>query len=215
MKKSFFGFRVFPAVIMLMFQLVSGCACSESRLVEEEAEPSLVLMTWNVNNLFDGKDNGFEYDEFKESASWSVEKYLGRVNSISAAIETIKPAPDIIILQEIESLVILADIAYSLSGGYSWSHFANNPGAALGIGILSRVPLGESTVHSITINGVTTPRPVLETRVDTDRGSFAIFPVTGNQSWAAMMLQKTSAALRQELSCAGYANFYRLSRSLA
>lgn len=162
-------------VLLLIFQLFAGCTCSEPNTTGMPSEPSIVLMTWNVHNLFDGEDNGFEYDEFKQSASWSVEKYLGRINSLSAAVSAIDPAPDIIIMQEIESLVILKDMAHSLSGGYSHSHFANNPGAALGLGILSRIPLGDSRVHSITINGETTPRPVLETRVDTENGAFVIF----------------------------------------
>jgi endonuclease/exonuclease/phosphatase family metal-dependent hydrolase len=132
-------------------------------------------MTWNAQNLFDGKDDGDEYDEFKVSSGWSTEKYLGRINSISSAIGAIDPMPDIIILQEIESLRILEDLAQSISGDFSWSHFANNPGAAVGLGIVSRLPLSETRVHSITINGQTTPRPVLEARINTDNGDFVIF----------------------------------------
>jgi endonuclease/exonuclease/phosphatase family metal-dependent hydrolase len=132
-------------------------------------------MTWNAQNLFDGKDDGFEYDEFKEAAGWSTEKYLGRINSISAAIGSVEPKPDIIMMQEIESLKILEDLALSISGDFSCCLFAKNPGSAVGIGIISRLPLTETRVHSITINGETTPRPVLESRIHSDDGDFVIF----------------------------------------
>jgi endonuclease/exonuclease/phosphatase family metal-dependent hydrolase len=181
MKKSFFYCRFFnralwllmtAAIVLLVF---AGCTLLEQNEEDTAAGRSIVLMTWNVHNLFDGKDNGNEYDEFLESTGWSVEKYLGRINTISAAFGTIEPKPDIVLLQEIESLQVIEDLALAISGGYTWSHFANNPGAALGIGIMSRFPLEETKVHSITINNETTPRPVLETRIDTTNGEFVIF----------------------------------------
>jgi endonuclease/exonuclease/phosphatase family metal-dependent hydrolase len=129
-----------------------------------------------VQNLFDGIDNGSEYTEFLQSSGWSVEKYLGRINTLSAAISTLEPLPDIILLQEIENLAAVKDLAQSISGGnYKWSHFANNPGAALGIGIISCFPILESMTHSITIGGDTTPRPVLETRIQSGQEEFVIF----------------------------------------
>nr|AGS51795.1 putative endonuclease/exonuclease/phosphatase [uncultured bacterium contig00053] len=174
MKKNYFGcFAVYLALFLLV--LLAGCSLSESKAEGEAADRSIVLMTWNVHNLFDGKDNGYEYDEFLESAGWSTEKYLGRINSISVAIDSIEPRPDIIVLQEIESLKILEDLSFSMKEGFTWSHFANNPGAALGLGVLSRLPLSETKVHSITINGDTTPRPVLEVRIQSNDEAFVIF----------------------------------------
>jgi endonuclease/exonuclease/phosphatase family metal-dependent hydrolase len=131
-------------------------------------------MTWNVNNLFDGNDDGTEHPEYRQAAGWSAEKYLGRLNAISAALSKVEPPPDIITVQEVESLGILDDIAGSLTG-YSWIHFANNPDAPLGLGIISRFPLSETKVHSITIGDNTTPRPILETRVLAKEREFVIF----------------------------------------
>ena len=173
------GFRLFCAAGLLFLTLVflsaSGCSVSKPKMEEDSAPRFITLMTWNVHNLFDGKDDGFEYDEFLESAGWSAEKYHGRVNAVSAAIETVEPLPDVIIFQEIESLKILEDIALSLPRGYLWSHFANNPGAAVGLGILSRLPLAEAKVHSITIGGNTAPRPVLEARIEAEGSVFVVF----------------------------------------
>jgi len=187
MKKFYFDCQSFSFFIdaaalclVCVFLVFSGCNLLESKTEDEEEEEyvkdaSVTLMTWNVNNLFDGNDNGYEYEEFLESAGWSTEKYLGRINTISAAIDSVDPKPDIIILQEIESLKILEDLAGSMSGNYSSSHFANSPGAALGVGILSKLPLSETKVHSITVDSVTTPRPVLEARININEDAFVIF----------------------------------------
>jgi len=165
MKKLYFS---------LVFVLVlSGCSVSESKAPENIE--IITMMTWNVQNLFDGADNGYEYNEFLQSAGWSSEKYKGRITTISDAIGRLTPQPDILMLQEIESLVILEDLASSLPNNYSWSHFANNPGAAVGLGILSRFPLKDAKTHSITNNGQTTPRPVLEARVQTKKGDIILF----------------------------------------
>jgi len=163
MRKSMFGCLLLAAV----FMAVAGCAGGGPR--------SVTLMTWNVHNLFDGKDNGFEYSEFLEAAGWSAEKYRGRVNAVSAAIETVKPLPDVIVFQEIESLKVLEDIALSLPRGYLWKHFANNPGAAVGLGILSRLPLLEARVHSIATGGDAAPRPTLEARIGAGEEAFVVF----------------------------------------
>jgi len=163
------------AGLFLILLVSAGCMVSETKTENTAADSgTLTLMTWNVQNLFDGLDNGFEYDEFLNSAGWSTEKYKGRVNTVSEAVGSVKPPPDIIMFQEIESLAILKDIAKSLSGGYEYSHFAKNPGASLGLGILSRLPLVEPKTHSISINGETIPRPVLETRIQAER-EFIVF----------------------------------------
>jgi len=153
---------VIPA---LLFLFLAGCTGCTFPAEENENSGSLAIMTWNVHNLFDGEDHGNEYAEFLQSSGWSNEKYLGRLNTISDAIRRVNPQPDIIVLQEIESLVILEDLAYHLQGGHSWSHFAGNPGAAVGIGLLSRYPLENVMAHSITIDDDTAPRPVLEARI--------------------------------------------------
>jgi endonuclease/exonuclease/phosphatase family metal-dependent hydrolase len=130
--------------------------------------------------LFDGIDDGNEYDEYRESAGWTQEKYSGRITAISKAIGSMNTVPDIIAMQEIESARVMKDMANSLSDhGYSWTHYANNPGMSLGLGILSRLPITESRTHSSNIDGDTAPRPVLEIRIDRENsaqnGSFVLF----------------------------------------
>jgi len=162
-------------LIFLACLILAGCADSKEEKAEEESGGNLTLMTWNIHNLFDGKDDGNEYPEFLQSSGWSDEKYRGRLNTISAAIGRIEPAPDILIFQELESQKILEDLAVVLQRGFSWSHFAGNDGSAIGLGILSRYPLEETRAHSITIETDSIPRPVLEAKVQTKNGDFIIF----------------------------------------
>ncbi|WP_461247837.1 endonuclease/exonuclease/phosphatase family protein, partial [Treponema sp. R6D11] len=164
-------------LFILAVLLAAGCSAQDSKAEKPtlSAEPgTLTLMTWNVQNLFDGVDNGNEYDEFLNSAGWSTEKYKGKVNTISTAIASLNPPPDIIMFQEIESLVTIHDVGEALPGGYAYSHFAKNPSASLGVGIISRFPLAEPKAHSITIGDETTPRPVLEVRIQTEK-EFVVF----------------------------------------
>jgi endonuclease/exonuclease/phosphatase family metal-dependent hydrolase len=126
---------------------------------------AFTIVTWNIQALFDGVETGAEYDEYLESAGWTAEKYKARLNSFSQAISQMAAnIPDILALQEAENSRVLKELAGGALSkyGYHWTFFANNPGASLGVGVLSRVPLGETRVHSITWDGETTPRPVLE-----------------------------------------------------
>ncbi|MCL2810231.1 MAG: endonuclease/exonuclease/phosphatase family protein [Treponema sp.] len=161
-----------PFLFVVIFTI---CGCIVSELETSEDSRYITIMTWNVHNLFDGKDDGYEYNEFLQSSGWSVEKYMGRINSISAAIDRIDVYPDILILQEIESLQVLEDLEFALTRGFAWSHFANNPESAIGVGILSRFPITEAMAHSITVNKDSTPRPVLEARIQTEGGDIIIF----------------------------------------
>ena len=170
MKNIYFYSFVF---LFLTAALILSCVNSGQEAQSDSRR--ITMMTWNVHNLFDGNDDGNEYDEFLLSSGWSQEKYNGRINTISAAIGRIERQPDIFIFQEIESLRILEDLALALPGNYSWSCFAGNAGSPIGIGILSRFTLVDNKTHSIAINGETIPRPVLEAALQTEKGGIVIF----------------------------------------
>ncbi|MDR0321869.1 MAG: endonuclease/exonuclease/phosphatase family protein [Treponema sp.] len=173
MKKIDFCSPVFLrwALFLGAFLALSGCTAEKPA----EEPKAITLMAWNLHNLFDGVDDGDEYSEFLQAAGWSAEKYKGRLNSISSAIGKIEPSPDIMIFEELESLVILEDLALVLPKGYLWAHFAKNNGSAIGLGILSRLPMVDVKAHSINIYGDVIPRPVLEARFQTEDGDFLVF----------------------------------------
>jgi endonuclease/exonuclease/phosphatase family metal-dependent hydrolase len=135
-------------------------------------------MTWNLQALFDGTENGLEYDEYRDSTGWSGEKYSARLNGIGRGIAHIEQgAPDILALVEVENAQVLEDLAKGpLSKyGYRWTFFANNPGMSLGVGVLSRFPLTLTRAHSFTGMGETTPRPVMEVWVRPKDAPLALF----------------------------------------
>ena len=184
MQRSFVNLKRAQAVLgaaLLLFLAAgcTGCNISGEQNKAVQKKDSIAIMTWNVQNLFDGVDDGTEYDEYREAAGWTREKYRGRLNVIAGAIGAMARKPDIIALQEVESLLVMTDLAAALSAqGYGWTHFAKIPGMALGIGLLSRFPLGEARSHSVYIDGDIAPRPMLEVRIETqvqDNAPLALF----------------------------------------
>lgn len=156
----------------LLMCFLTGCVVSNtSGGVEKvtERSNSISIMTWNVQAVFDGTEEGTEYDEYRESSGWNREKYLGRLNVIAGAIGGMEQKPDIIALQEIESAQVTTGLAGALSAqGYRWTHFANIPEMSLGLGLISRYPVGEAKSHSVTVEGGVVPRPMLEVRINAD-----------------------------------------------
>jgi endonuclease/exonuclease/phosphatase family metal-dependent hydrolase len=145
---------------------VSGTAARWA--ADAERMKTLTVATWNVQALFDGEERGTEYSEYFTAAGWSEEKYRARLTVLAAAVERMpEGVPDILALQEVENGKVLKELAEGplAKYGYQWTYFAGNPGAALGVGLLSRLPLLETKAHSVTCNGDVSPRPVAEARL--------------------------------------------------
>jgi endonuclease/exonuclease/phosphatase family metal-dependent hydrolase len=126
---------------------------------------SLSILTWNIQALFDGVEEGNEYDEYLAKAGWSDEKYRARLTGIAQGIDRIAGGPpDIIGFQEVENGEVLRMLAEEVLSkhNYNWTFFARNADASLGIGVLSRFPFTKTVSHSIFNNSEAVPRPVLE-----------------------------------------------------
>ena len=160
-------YRIYTAVLVLFLW---GCSAFEP---ETKAE-RLVIASWNVQNLFDGSDNGFEYDEFKNSAGWNEEKYRARLNGIIGALKSDSLNPDILALIEVENAAVIQDLAECSNLGYYWTFFASAPDSPVGMGVLSRLPLTETRVHSIHSSEGSIPRPVAEVWADTGSGPLVL-----------------------------------------
>ncbi|MDR3115882.1 MAG: endonuclease/exonuclease/phosphatase family protein [Treponema sp.] len=161
-------------VLFLMLPFCGGCTIlgTGSSAQHEENSGVLTLATWNVHALFDGDETGTEYDTYLQAAGWTDEKYRARLNSLSQAIGRMAgTAPDILGLEEIEHIQVLEDLVKSSLADYGYKYlcFAHNPGASLGIGVVSRFPLEETRVHSISTRGETVPRPIVEVRLQVQR----------------------------------------------
>ncbi|MDR1950497.1 MAG: endonuclease/exonuclease/phosphatase family protein [Spirochaetaceae bacterium] len=172
---------ILTGVLSVVMPALGGCdsfPMPASAAGEADTAHSLSIATWNIQALFDGDENGAEYDEYLNSAGWSEEKYAARLTSLSQAIGKMdEGAPDIVALQELENGAILEELAKGplAKQGYKQTFFANNPGASLGIGVLSRVPFAQTKAHSVTYNGETSPRPVLELWLQPEDRPLALF----------------------------------------
>ena len=159
-------YRIY-ALALILYLL--GCSATQAPTGSEQ----LTIASWNVQNLFDGSDNGFEYDEFKNSAGWNDEKYRARLNSISAVLRE-SFNPDILAVTEVENAAVIQDLAESCGKDYLWTFFTGDPDNSIGLGVLSKLPLIETRAHSVHFPDGSIPRPVAEVWVDTGAGPLVL-----------------------------------------
>jgi endonuclease/exonuclease/phosphatase family metal-dependent hydrolase len=165
-------------IVLMLFVAIYAAGCNGTRNDSHSAVTQLTVLSWNVQALFDGEEAGNEYDEYSSSAGWNGEKYQARLVALSGAVGTIKDhVPDVLVLIEAENARVLDDLVndYLLKKGYQWTFFGTNPGYSLGIGIISRLPFVETKLHSINIDGVVIPRPIVEVRINTGGHPMVLF----------------------------------------
>jgi endonuclease/exonuclease/phosphatase family metal-dependent hydrolase len=165
-------------ILPLAASCVGACDVYTGILNGGGAASGLSIVTWNLQALFDGQDDGIEYDEYTGGNGWNNEKYLARLNNFSKAVSSIeKNGPDIIALIEVENIGVLENFANEYLGdsAYRYSFFAGLPGYSLGLGLLSRYPLTKAHSHSSNIHGEILPRPVAEVWVEPEEQPIVIF----------------------------------------
>ena len=98
----------------------------------------LKIASFNVQNLFDGVNDGTEYADFEIGrGSWSEQKYERKLQAVADEISALNA--DILGLQEIENEAVLKALAQK--AGYSFYKFSRAQTAPVGIAVLSRVPV--------------------------------------------------------------------------
>ena len=98
----------------------------------------LKIASFNVQNLFDGVNDGTEYADFEIGrGSWSEQKYERKLQKVADEINALNA--DILGLQEIENEAVLKALAQK--AGYSFYKFSRAQTAPVGIAVLSRVPV--------------------------------------------------------------------------
>lgn len=154
-----------------------GCETGSGSSGSGKASGRLSVAAWNVQALFDGHEDGTEYEEYSGAAGWKDDAYRERLKKIGQAVALIaEGGPDVLALIETENAAVDRDLASGpLAGfGYRWSARARNPGAALGLSVFSRCPIVKTLVHAVSARGEAAPRPVLEVRLDTGAAPLVI-----------------------------------------
>jgi endonuclease/exonuclease/phosphatase family metal-dependent hydrolase len=172
---------LFHPMLILAFAVMVFAGCRFDG--PDHAPDRLIIGSWNVQALFDGKDNGSEYDDYREAALWNENKYRARLTAVSRAIqcmdgggllesaESKEPrSPGIMALIEIENLQVLEDLAAMPGMSYNWLFFANTAGTGLGTGVLSRFPIRDARTHGVIVSDTEAPRPVAEVWIDIEGG---------------------------------------------
>ncbi len=151
--------QFYPAALVIAAivtaTLLGGCAARRARAVAPRpADPAATvepdgrvfarIIAYNVQNLFDGTDHGGEYPEFRASAGWDRGDYYERLERLGEAIRrtardraggegrrTAGGLPDIVVLTEVESASVAADLARDFLRRYRWVSGAPEPGRAV------------------------------------------------------------------------------------
>jgi len=98
------------------------------------------VASYNVENLFDLKYDGTEYNEYKPySKYWNQKSFSVKLNNISKVINELNS--DILALQEIESQNALNQLNKKLN--YKYSQFIKNKNSSIGVAILSKFKIKE------------------------------------------------------------------------
>ena len=168
MKQSVFSFLISAALLGMMSSCTGVVSCSNDNKAQSE---TITVLNWNLETFFDASFDGNEYTEFKNGKSgWSREKYETRLDRLASVIKTLDA--DVLVFEELEKEAQLYDITNRLSGTfnfsklYSHAFFATDQGASIGCGVLSRLPIGEISIHSLDVRtaGADQPsmRPILQ-----------------------------------------------------
>jgi endonuclease/exonuclease/phosphatase family metal-dependent hydrolase len=155
------------------FVIMAGILVGCDPFGPKSSSNELMLVTYNVQNLFDAVETGSEYDEYTLEGGWSADAYGKRLERTARAItQGHGRVPDIVLLQEVENAKVVEDLLVGplASRGYGWYATTGDVQSATQCAVLSRYPIVEARVH-----GSMAPRSVLEVHIDTEFGSLVVF----------------------------------------
>lgn len=149
--------------------LAAAVLCASRCSFLESSPSSLTILTWNLQTLFDDRDDGDEFPGWSVAeGEWDTAGYRRRLRNFAGALERLAPGgPDVTVLQEVENQRVADDLAALLPGDWPTRVVAGGEGQALRCAVLSKLPLLEARVHSIQDDAADDDlRPLLEVVLD-------------------------------------------------
>ena len=139
-------------------------------------ETHLKIATYNIENLFDLKKNGYEFQEYipNTKSNWNLKNYKIKLNNLSTVIKEIDA--DILALQEIESLQALKDLRYKLKEKglyYKYFKIANKKNTTTKVAILSKIPF--TYTKELAVTPTYKYRNILEAKFKIDKQDLYLF----------------------------------------
>ncbi len=142
-------------------------------LVTLEADFSVA--SYNVENLFDAKSQGSEYDDYKPGVhNWNEHTAQIKLNHTAEVICDINS--DIIGLQEIENRYVFQELISRLGQvgcEYPYSAITSKANASIQVALLSRYPI--TSKREIIVSQSPKVRNILEVSLDIDDKPFRVF----------------------------------------
>ena len=133
------------------------------------------IASYNVENLFDLKYNGHEYEEYIPNTAWrwNSKTYRAKLKNISKVI--VDMAPDIIAIQEIESLQALKDLRAQIQRQglyFPYYAIASAKSTSVTVALLSKYPI---VSQELRVTSSYRYRNILEAKVQLGNEKLYIF----------------------------------------
>jgi len=162
-------------------------------------------MSYNVENLFDDRDDGSEYSDYDPGeGTWNTPLYHAKLKNISEAIRaTGNGGPDICLLQEVENERVVTDLLEGHLNVLKYRHAITAPKnqSATTVALLSRYRPRAVFAHSVHLDGGVPLRPILEVWFDIHGDGVVVF----NNHWKS----KSGGARETEIYRRAAAGFIR------
>lgn len=172
---ALFLFSVLVSAPMACDLLLTGCNPASRGT-------GVSILSWNVQNLFDGVENGGEYPEFKPSTgAWNEALFHDRLELLSDAVLTLCPdrGPDILVLIEVENQNVTETMNrhYLRRCGYRYRYTSQNS-EGIQTALLSRFKISDLRSHRLSLQPKEKHpalRDILSARVETPKGDFLVY----------------------------------------
>jgi endonuclease/exonuclease/phosphatase family metal-dependent hydrolase len=136
---------------LLALAVILFSSCSPPSCISRTGNPHTVLriLGYNVQNLFDDRDDGGEYAEFTKAGGWSRSDYYRRLERLDEAIRLASDnrLPDLIVLAEVENAGVGETLAREFLRRYRWIVADPDGGGTTGVVVLSRREPREVRTH--------------------------------------------------------------------
>jgi len=153
------------ALLPLAIASLTAARCSS--LGPEAGSDSISILSYNVSNLFDDRDDGGEYPEFSIAAGkWSAARFRERLERVSEAVLEALPSergadgrgvrgagPDILCLVEVENENALDALLDGplVKSAYRYRAMSRASGSAVNCALASRFPIKAIRSHSFAL----------------------------------------------------------------
>lgn len=154
-----------------------GCSLENPGLPTppDSPAPPFTLLSWNVHNLFDGVDDGGEYQEFTSAGGWSDRDFHNRLDLLAQGVfQAVPQGPTVVALQELENSRVLETLRSRYLPEYPYGLTTSSPGGTVRVGLLSKLRVNR-VGELIPGDPREAGRPILEVEVETRLGPVTLF----------------------------------------